>query len=1163
MTDTKLSIFGRLANGKSRIRKFLKTTSMETPPILFDRDFYVQHYAPGQSRKFDAWKHYCDSGHLLDFNPHPLFDVTFYRERYLQGQYDVNPLLHYIQHAHDQLDPHPLLDIKFYVGQLDRQTITRKTPNQTWLEYFLTNNLNDLKSASKEFSTKSYLERHPEIMKDRINPLYHFVTYRGPKERFSMSDFADGAALFDISYYLATYKDIADSGIDPWQHYCEYGFREGRNPHPIFDTNYYRTKYLATEPDTNPLLHYLANGFNLLSTHPLFDAEFYGSQIEASFTSRGISPLQHFLQFNLENQASPSPLFFTARYLEMYPDIAECNLVPLYHYLRHGRGKRRFVVDKKHLDQLPFVSHEGIEFAKLSGMRHADFIQGVSQLGNAPVIVCVSHQASLTGAPLIILKIAESIRAKYGVEIINVVFRPGELNKRFETIGPTMNLNGATPDTQGEHFADGMDLLVDLIRDRNIVGAVVNSAESRHILQTLKSLEIPTVSLIHENAKCYSEGKFDSIAQLSDRIIFPSEYVQAAALENANFSDRSTEILPQGLLNEKLLEIEPKDPMNKIRADWDIPEDATLVLSCGTADGRKGIDIFLSTAIVAINQSKRGSIYFGWLGGNGFRNPWDQRFWLDKDLEAANVSQYVKLMGSTDDVAPYLQACDLLFLPSRIDPFPCVVNEAMAAGKPVVLFEGGSGCVSMIGDSGGAVVPYGDVAKAANAIHELGKYPLLRKEMGLRNRDYVAQNLNFDQYVDKVFDSLLSAVDLVDQKLPNLTLLTQTGDRSKNAKKVIFSLPAWRISGVNTFVENLIMQLREQGFDASILFTTRDPSRISQAEEMPKVPYRFLTAKSLPPEERRNQMKKYLEQNAPCVFVPNYDYTMSALTPDLPTNVGVLGVLHSDEDEHYLHGYQMGHYWDSIVAVSETIKSRLLELNPAFADRTRTICYGIPVQEDAPVKRRNNDKLRLVYTGRIVQTQKRIFDFITLMEKLDARRISFEITFIGGGGDEVAFQNCLKPWVNRGVARYLGSCPSEVVSQELKTHDALILMSEFEGLPLSLLEAMAEGCVPVVTEIPSGISEILVHGENGMLSPLGDVDAMVDNVAKLHRDRGLLEKTSTKAYKTLSARGLTVAHMGKSYKTVLDEIFEKIDSREKTVSIPLHSEFVRKCLKVA
>lgn len=66
---------------------------------------------------------------------------------------------------------------------------------------------------------------------------------------------------FDVDWYLQTYTDIAESLMNPAEHYLVYGAAEGRLPGPLFDGNWYLQHYPdVAEAEVNPLLHFILYG---------------------------------------------------------------------------------------------------------------------------------------------------------------------------------------------------------------------------------------------------------------------------------------------------------------------------------------------------------------------------------------------------------------------------------------------------------------------------------------------------------------------------------------------------------------------------------------------------------------------------------------------------------------------------------------------------------------------------------------------------------------------------------------------------------------------------------------------------------------------------------------------------------------------------------------
>ena len=63
--------------------------------------------------------------------------------------------------------------------------------------------------------------------------------------------------------------------------------------------------------------------------------------------------------------------------------------------------------------------------------------------------------------------------------------------------------------------------------------------------------------------------------------------------------------------------------------------------------------------------------------------------------------------------------------------------------------------------------------------------------------------------------------------------------------------------------------------------------------------------------------------------------------------------------------------------------------------------------------------------------------------------------------------------------------------------DVCLLASRLEGFSIAMAEAMAVGCVPVVSRVSSGVNDILCEGDNGFTFPIGDVEAAVRCIASL------------------------------------------------------------------
>ncbi|MCI0602086.1 glycosyltransferase family 4 protein [bacterium] len=363
--------------------------------------------------------------------------------------------------------------------------------------------------------------------------------------------------------------------------------------------------------------------------------------------------------------------------------------------------------------------------------------------------------------------------------------------------------------------------------------------------------------------------------------------------------------------------------------------------------------------------------------------------------------------------------------------------------------------------------------------------------------------------------------------------------------QVVVASSYWSLSGVNIFSENLVRGLRRIGVDAHLLLTEQHSNLVTIGDSlMPlpsDIPVEFLPVK---PNEQWGShwgaMIRYLEDRAPCVYVPNADWRHSCICPRLSRRVSVVGVVHSDDPLHYDHVRRLGDYWDAVATVSKTVAQKTAKVNDSVKHRIVTIPIGVESAKNYPERDFSKPRpLRLIYHGLLIQRQKRIFDLPRILEALQRAQVPFEMTIAGAGEQQDQLLNDCKSFVEDGTLHFLGLVPHSEMLKILEEQDVFLMTSEFEGMPNALLEAMGRGCVPVVTDIHSGIPELIRHESNGYLVTVGDIRAFAEHLTCLQQNSDLLEKMSRSAYRTIESGPFNVTHMAKEYHALFRRVLVK------------------------
>ena len=364
-------------------------------------------------------------------------------------------------------------------------------------------------------------------------------------------------------------------------------------------------------------------------------------------------------------------------------------------------------------------------------------------------VIFVTHEASRTGAPKIILQLLRHFNQHCDIQCETIMLSGGSLATEFRSASK-VNCFNLTAKASPE-LTKQVHKVVSREKNNPPVLAICNSMESRHVAAELASHGIPTISLVHELPSSYSEEDYATIFDASNEVIFPAAAVMDAAATRLVLPTEKSSVLPQGLLDPDFgTRINRDDAMTSIRSELSLPEDAFIVLGCGTLDLRKGIDHFANVArrTVDSNLSNR-PIHFVWVG-DGQRWAHSPYHYLQLDLERSPARDNVHFIGERSDVEPYFVGSDAFLMSSRVDPFPCVIHEAMAASLPVITFADSGGAPEAVADGAGFIVRYADYDQAASVIDMLATQPGVAEGVREKSRRRVAEKYRFEDYGDQL-----------------------------------------------------------------------------------------------------------------------------------------------------------------------------------------------------------------------------------------------------------------------------------------------------------------------------------------------------------------------------------------------------------------------------
>jgi glycosyltransferase involved in cell wall biosynthesis len=358
--------------------------------------------------------------------------------------------------------------------------------------------------------------------------------------------------------------------------------------------------------------------------------------------------------------------------------------------------------------------------------------------------------------------------------------------------------------------------------------------------------------------------------------------------------------------------------------------------------------------------------------------------------------------------------------------------------------------------------------------------------------------------------------------------------------------------GAHTFLHKIFEGLNQKGIE--VHFITKGTPIAKTAvniENAGAIFHNKIWKKSSLVEDAAPILADWLNKLKPDVYVVSVSPDIGwVVLPYLSPSIATIAIGHNDINAFYEPAKHYSQFLTKVVGVSDEICKNYINKSDIRKEDVKWIPYGVETSETGPLLQEKKT-LSLVYSGRLEDTQKRASDIIRIILLLRKEKIDFNFKIIGDGPLLLKFKDELSSEIKEGIVELTGWLKGGEVIKHLRSADVFILTSAFEGFCISLVEAMANCCCPVVTDIASGNKELVKNDENGFVLPIGDVEGFVKKIKYLSLNPEKLYELRKKSWSI--GKMFSVDRMVNSYLDYFEEARSEVlnNTRNSDPDFPL------------
>ncbi len=247
-----------------------------------------------------------------------------------------------------------------------------------------------------------------------------------------------------------------------------------------------------------------------------------------------------------------------------------------------------------------------------------------------------------------------------------------------------------------------------------------------------------------------------------------------------------------------------------------------------------------------------------------------------------------------------------------------------------------------------------------------------------------------------------------------------------------------------------------------------------------------------------------------------------------PEMIEIIPVIHVGAERYYDYYLDYNKGYGFYIVVSQDIRNGMVKKG---IEPEKIFSITCPFECNKILSRTYTDialkPIQIGYAGRMdgmENSQKRMDLLLKFVEVLIKKDVNFNMEFAGDGPARCRMEKIvnINHWDNR--VHFIGILQNSKISDFWKEKDICVNLADYEGRSISILEAMGNGAVPIVTDT-SGVKEDIIDDINGYIIPLGDYNAAASKVKYLAMNRGRLKGLGMAAHDVVYPKSLMEPHL--------------------------------------